>query len=75
MKVGDLVQTINNGAGIGDSWIDAGHLGLIVEVFTGSGAVGYPRGQKMVGVLVPDLEKTCHYYMAGWEVISETGIF
>ena len=31
MKVGDLVQSTNNGAGIGDSWIDAGHLGLIVE--------------------------------------------
>jgi hypothetical protein len=72
MRVGDLVQTINNGAGIGDSWIDAGHLGLVVEVFKGSGAVGYPRGQKMVGVLVPYLDKTCHYYMAGWEVINES---
>ena len=75
MKVGDLVQTINNGAGIGDSWIDAGHLGLVVEVFAGSGALGYPRDEMMVGVLVPDLEKTCHYYMAGWEVINETDIF
>ena len=72
MKVGDLVQTINNGAGIGDSWIDAGHLGLVVEVFKGSGAVGYPRDKMMVGVLVPYLDKTCHYYMAGWEVINES---
>jgi hypothetical protein len=75
MKVGDLVQTINNGAGIGDSWIDAGHLGLVVEVFRGHGAVGYPRGERMVGVLVPDLGKMCHYYVAGWEVVGETDIF
>jgi len=72
MKVGDLVQTINNGVGIGDSWIDAGHLGLVVEVFKGSGAVGSPKDEVMVGVLVPDLGKTCHYYMEGWEVVGET---
>jgi hypothetical protein len=71
VKVGDLVQTINNGAGIGDSWIDAGHLGLVVEVFKGCGSAGYPRDKMMMGVLVPDLGKTCHYYMAGWEVVGE----
>ena len=71
MKVGDLVQSINNGAGIGDSWIDAGHLGLVVEVFMSGGTSIYPRDKTTVGVLVPDLGKTCYYYTTGWEVVGE----
>ena len=72
MKVGDLVETTSTGAGIGDSWIAAGHLGLVVEVFAGSGASMYPRDKTMVGVLVPELGKMCHYYMEGWEVVDES---
>ena len=68
MKVGDLVQSTKNGAGIGDSWVEPGHLGIVIEIFNQSSK---RSGRKVVGVMIPGLGKSCHYFLAGWEVISE----
>ena len=64
MKVGDLVQSVENGSGIGSSWVPAGTIGLVVKFLSNSGG--------MVDVMVPKLGNIYTYFATGWGVISES---
>jgi hypothetical protein len=64
LKVGDLVQSVENGSGIGNSWVSAGTIGLVIKLISGSGG--------MVDIMVPKLGNIYTYFETGWGVISES---
>ena len=64
MKVGDLVQSIENGSGIGDSWVPPGTVGFVVKLVKNSGG--------MADIMVPKLGNIYTYFYSSWEVVSES---
>jgi len=64
MKVGDLVQSAENGSGIGASWAPPGTIGLVVKLAPILGGT--------VDVMVPKLGNIYTYFATGWGVISES---
>ena len=63
MRVGDLVQSIENGSGVGNSWVPSGTVGLVVRLFKSSGGAD---------IMVPKLGNVYTYFYSSWEVISES---
>ena len=64
MKVGDLVQSIENGSGIGNSWVPPGTVGLVVKLLKDS--------EGMADIMVPKLGNVYTYFYSSWEVVSES---
>jgi len=74
VKVGDLVQTTKNGAGIGDTWTRPGVMCMVVgvhEVSVNPTLKGLPVKNIMVTVVIPSLGEERTFHKLGLEVISE----
>ena len=76
MKIGDLVRTAGNGAGIGDAWTRPGVICIVTaieEVLVNPSLKRFPAVKNtMVTVVVPALGAERAFHKAGLEVISES---
>lgn len=76
MKVGDLVQTAGNGAGIGDTWTRPGTMCIITSVKKVDVNPTIknlpPVKNTMVTVVIPSLGVTRTFHKAGLEMVSES---
>jgi len=75
VRVGDLVQTTANGAGIGKTWTRPRVMCMVVgidHVAVNPTLIGLPVKNTMVTVVIPSLGVVRTFHKIGLEVISES---